>query len=95
MIHIADKEIVVTLMYSQSSHRILFVEAEKDFVDVLIGFLTLPIGCAIKLLFESESRNLGHCCIHSNGTACLLQRMYPDMYPEMKDLVRASARSNF
>lgn len=48
-----DKGIHITLMYSKSSQQILFVEAGKDFVDLVVGFLTLPIGCVIKLLSDS------------------------------------------
>lgn len=51
---ITDKGISLTLMYSKTSQQILFVEAGKDFVDLVVGFLTLPIGCVIKLLSESE-----------------------------------------
>lgn len=54
LIQNAEKEVLITLMYSRASQHILFVEAEKDFVDLVVGFLTLPIGCAIKLLSESE-----------------------------------------
>lgn len=73
----ADKEILITLLYSKSSQKILFVEAEKDFVDIVIGFLTLPIGCAIKLLFESEhSCNLG---LHSQQWYVCCRN-----YPEVK-----------
>lgn len=48
-----DKGIHITLMYSKSSQQILFVEAGKDFVDLVVGFLTLSIGCVIKLLSDS------------------------------------------
>lgn len=51
---VTDKGIQIMLMYSKSSQQILFVEAGKDFVDLVVGFLTLPIGCVIKLLSESE-----------------------------------------
>lgn len=54
LIQNADKDILITLMYSRASQQVLFVEAEKDFVDLVVGFLTLPIGCAMKLLSESE-----------------------------------------
>jgi hypothetical protein len=52
--NITEKGISITLMYSKTSQQILFVEAGKDFVDLVVGFLTLPIGCVIKLLSESE-----------------------------------------
>lgn len=51
---ITEKGISITLMYSKTSKQILFVEAGKDFVDLVVGFLTLPIGCVIKVLSESE-----------------------------------------
>jgi len=55
---VTDKEIRITLMYCKSSQQILFVEAGKDFVDLVVGFLALPIGCVIKLLSESKCFSL-------------------------------------
>ena len=58
LIQNSDKDILITLMYSRASQQVLFVEAEKDFVDLVVGFLTLSIGCAIKLLSESERSSM-------------------------------------
>lgn len=57
---VTEKGIQITLMYSKSSQQVLFVEAGKDFVDLVVGFLTLPIGCVIKLLSESEWKLRAH-----------------------------------
>ncbi|KAG0619677.1 hypothetical protein M758_4G156400 [Ceratodon purpureus] len=45
-----DPTISVTLLFSKATRQVLCLEAGKDFVDTLMGFLTLPIGCIIKLL---------------------------------------------
>jgi hypothetical protein len=42
--------IPVTLLFSKATRQVLCLEAGKDFVDTLMGFLTLPVGCIIKLL---------------------------------------------
>ncbi|XP_073389787.1 uncharacterized protein [Physcomitrium patens] len=54
MVQCTDKNILVTLMYSKTSQQILFVEAGKEFVDLVLGFLTLPIGRVIKLLSDNS-----------------------------------------
>ena len=66
---ITDKGISITLMYSKTSQQILFVEAGKDFVDLVVGFLTLPIGCVIKLLCESEHLSLDPTKCPSNASS--------------------------
>jgi hypothetical protein len=48
------KGIPVTIMYHRATRQVLFLEAGKDFVDLIMGFLTLPMGSIIKLLSESE-----------------------------------------
>ncbi|CAM6101596.1 unnamed protein product [Calypogeia fissa] len=49
---IGEKCLAVTLMFSNYKHgnNVLFLEAGKDFVDILLSFLTLPMGGIIKLL---------------------------------------------
>lgn len=43
-------DIPITLLFSKATRQVLCLEAGKDFVDTLMGFLTLPVGCIIKLL---------------------------------------------
>ncbi|KAH8973766.1 hypothetical protein BDL97_01G063900 [Sphagnum fallax] len=42
----------VQLLVQKSNKRVLYMEAGKDFVDVLFSFLMLPIGAAIKLISQ-------------------------------------------
>lgn len=69
---VTEKGIQITLMYSKSSQQVLFVEAGKDFVDLVVGFLTLPIGCVIKLLSESESVEIESPRWHANIPVLML-----------------------
>ena len=45
-----ESTIQVTLLCSKANGRVLYLEAGKDFVDILLSFLTLPVGTVIKLL---------------------------------------------
>uniref|UniRef100_A0A0E0KUL6 Uncharacterized protein n=1 Tax=Oryza punctata TaxID=4537 RepID=A0A0E0KUL6_ORYPU len=42
--------ITVKLFVDTERRRVLFAESDKDFVDVLFGFLTLPLGTIVRLL---------------------------------------------
>ncbi len=42
--------IAVKLFVDKERSRVLFAESDKDFVDVLFGFLTLPLGTVVRLL---------------------------------------------
>ncbi len=48
-----EETIGITLLFSKLSRQVLCVEAGKDFVDMLVGFLTLPMGCIVKLLTQA------------------------------------------
>ncbi|XP_002963194.2 uncharacterized protein LOC9643787 [Selaginella moellendorffii] len=50
---VSSGKIKVTLLYRKADNFILYMEAGKDFVDLLLSFLTLPIGTAMKLLRDS------------------------------------------
>ncbi|KAJ8620825.1 hypothetical protein MRB53_029354 [Persea americana] len=45
----------VKLLVDKSSHKVLFAEAGKDFVDLLFSLLGLPLGSAIGLLTDKSS----------------------------------------
>jgi hypothetical protein len=51
----------VQLLVQKSNKRVLYMEAGKDFVDVLFSFLMLPIGAVIKLI--SQGTNLQSTCL--------------------------------
>jgi hypothetical protein len=42
--------IAVKLFIDKEKQRVLFAESDKDFVDVLFSFLTLPLGTIVRLL---------------------------------------------
>ncbi|XP_024311558.1 uncharacterized protein LOC112268552 [Brachypodium distachyon] len=42
--------VAVKLFIDKEKKRVLFAESDKDFVDVLFSFLTLPLGTIVRLL---------------------------------------------
>ncbi|RWR95484.1 hypothetical protein CKAN_02483300 [Cinnamomum micranthum f. kanehirae] len=50
----AEKKLRVKLLVDKSSHKILFAEAGKGFVDLLFSFLALPLGSVIRLLTDKS-----------------------------------------
>ena len=42
--------VAVKLFIDKEKQRVLFAESDKDFVDVLFSFLTLPLGTIVRLL---------------------------------------------
>jgi hypothetical protein len=40
----------VTVFFLQSSKRVLWIEADMKFVDILLNFLLLPVGAAVQAL---------------------------------------------
>lgn len=51
-----EKFLAVTLLYSyKNGNSVLFLEAGKDFVDILLSFLTLPLGGIVRLLSGGNS----------------------------------------
>lgn len=58
-----DPTIPITLLFSKATRQVLCLEAGKDFVDTLMGFLTLPMGCIIKLLEEASMIHRPECGI--------------------------------
>ncbi|KAH7836400.1 hypothetical protein Vadar_000799 [Vaccinium darrowii] len=56
------QKICINLLVDNSSRKVLFAEARKDFVDFLFGLLELPLGSILALLFQhgvSGSGSLG------------------------------------
>lgn len=56
-----DPTIPITLVFSKATRQVLCLEVGKDFVDILLGFLTLPMGCIIKLLEEASMIHRPEC----------------------------------
>uniref|UniRef100_A0A8I6X6E3 DUF674 family protein n=1 Tax=Hordeum vulgare subsp. vulgare TaxID=112509 RepID=A0A8I6X6E3_HORVV len=47
--------VAVKLFIDKAKKRVLFAESEKDFVDILFSFLTLPLGTIVRL-FNKQSQ---------------------------------------
>ncbi|XP_066380226.1 uncharacterized protein [Miscanthus floridulus] len=45
-----SRTVAVKLFIDKEKQRVLFAESDKDFVDVLFSFLTLPLGTIVRLL---------------------------------------------
>lgn len=56
-----DPTLPITLLFSKATRQVLCVEAGKDFVDTLMGFLTLPVGCIVKLLEQASMIHRPEC----------------------------------
>ncbi|KAF7825587.1 DUF674 family protein [Senna tora] len=51
-------QISLRLMVDKERNRLLFAEAEKEFVDVLLSFLTLPLGTIARLVSKDSNLKL-------------------------------------
>ncbi|KAF6160960.1 hypothetical protein GIB67_007601 [Kingdonia uniflora] len=52
--------ITIKVVVDKKRNRVIFVEAGKDFVDILFSFLTLPVGTIIRLTNEqTQPTSLG------------------------------------
>lgn len=49
-----DDCISITLLFSRASKQVVCVEVGKDFADMLMGFLTLPLSCMVRVLAEAN-----------------------------------------
>lgn len=58
-----DPTLPITLLFSKATRQVLCLEAGKDFVDTLMGFLTLPVGCIVKLLEQASMIHRPECKI--------------------------------
>ncbi|ONK62354.1 uncharacterized protein A4U43_C07F3020 [Asparagus officinalis] len=47
--------ITIKLLIDKEKNRVVFAESDKDFVDILFGFLTLPTGTIIRVLNKQSS----------------------------------------
>ncbi|KAK7294627.1 hypothetical protein RJT34_17516 [Clitoria ternatea] len=55
VLHISKKEINVKVLVRKSDGKVLFAEAEEDFVDFLFSFLCFPLGGVLHMLRGSSS----------------------------------------
>ncbi|KEH23102.1 MZB10.14 protein [Medicago truncatula] len=56
-------EVSVKILVDEVRNKVLFVQAGKDFVDVLLSFLTLPLGTIARLV--SQESNMENVCVGS------------------------------
>ncbi|KAA8536578.1 hypothetical protein F0562_029056 [Nyssa sinensis] len=57
----ASQSITLKVLVEQENSRVVFVEATKDFVDILFSFMTMPIGTIIRLTREHLSEGEMSC----------------------------------
>ncbi|KAG2384626.1 uncharacterized protein HKW66_Vig0117170 [Vigna angularis] len=50
-----EQQISLKLVVIKERNKVVFAEAEKDFVDVLISLLTLPLGTIVRLVREESN----------------------------------------
>ncbi|KAK9123034.1 hypothetical protein Sjap_012636 [Stephania japonica] len=48
------KQVTVKLLVDRTANKVLFAEAGKDFVDFLIGLLSLPLASVIRVLTKEK-----------------------------------------
>ncbi|KAJ8639407.1 hypothetical protein MRB53_016101 [Persea americana] len=53
----ATKQMGLTLLVDNERNRVIYAESGKDFVEILLSFLTLPLGTVIKL--SGKQSNMG------------------------------------
>ncbi|XXG62171.1 hypothetical protein AAC387_Pa05g0591 [Persea americana] len=53
----AAKRMSLTLLVDNERNRVIYAESGKDFVEILLSFLTLPLGTVIKL--SGKQSNMG------------------------------------
>ncbi|KAF4401274.1 hypothetical protein G4B88_014115, partial [Cannabis sativa] len=55
----APTEIIVKLVIDKKRNQVLFVECDNEFVDVLLSFLTLPMGTIIRIGDNNKKSGIG------------------------------------
>ncbi|XP_047092966.1 uncharacterized protein LOC124704750 [Lolium rigidum] len=63
-------ECTVKLFYDRREKKIMYAECKREFVDLLIGFLTYPLSCVIK---NTDTQSAG-------AAACLLGCSFGNLY---------------
>lgn len=46
----AEQKVHLRFLVDKQKYKVIFPEADKDFVDILFSFLTLPLGTIVTLL---------------------------------------------
>ncbi|RLM66467.1 hypothetical protein C2845_PM16G18570 [Panicum miliaceum] len=61
----------VKLFVDNENKNVLFAESDKEFVDVLFGFLTMPLGTIVRLLYKSVE-DLSSECFQTKACKAML-----------------------
>ncbi|KAI8523678.1 hypothetical protein RHMOL_Rhmol13G0091600 [Rhododendron molle] len=70
----ADRKVIsLKLLVDKARNRVIFAESDHEFVDILLSFLTLPIGSAVRLL-GPDSTAIGSLTTMYNSVASLESR---------------------
>uniref|UniRef100_A0ACD5WRL0 Uncharacterized protein n=1 Tax=Avena sativa TaxID=4498 RepID=A0ACD5WRL0_AVESA len=64
----------IKLFYDRQEKKVMYAECKHDFVDLLLGFLTYPVGCLIKNITDGAI------------TSHLASRRYENLYNSVVDL---------
>ncbi|KAG5533328.1 hypothetical protein RHGRI_027503 [Rhododendron griersonianum] len=54
----SEAKVTLKLLIDTKSQKVLFAEAEKDFVDFLFNLLHLPVGTVVRLLTEQSQQTM-------------------------------------
>ncbi|CAL5197496.1 unnamed protein product [Lathyrus oleraceus] len=49
-----EEYVCLKLLLNETGNKVLFAEAGKDFVDILCGFLTIPLGTVARLVEKAS-----------------------------------------
>jgi hypothetical protein len=44
----------IKLFYDRQENKVMYAECKHDFIDLLLGFLTYPVGCLIKNMRDGD-----------------------------------------
>ncbi|KAI4985599.1 hypothetical protein ZWY2020_018229 [Hordeum vulgare] len=64
----------IKIFYDTYKNKVMYAECNREFVDLLMGFLTYPVSCVIK---------------HTGAGTCHLGRCFDNMYSSVSNLANA------
>ncbi|KAI8539936.1 hypothetical protein RHMOL_Rhmol09G0221600 [Rhododendron molle] len=83
-------KVSLKLLIDTKEERVLFAEAEKDFVDFLFNLLHLPVGTVVRLLTtaeQSDQQTMANALLHEMGTL-------GNLYDSVRNLKETYFQSN-
>ncbi|KAK3206416.1 hypothetical protein Dsin_020462 [Dipteronia sinensis] len=79
------ESISLKALVDKENNRVIFAEANEDFVDILLSFLTMPVGTIIRLI-RSSSRGGGSSSSSSNPLQTLGIGCMNNLYGSLENL---------